>query len=378
MDLHQYFAPYVFDGKTSSHNDLLSGCISFFDKNNKDDIYSYDIFIFGVPEGRLSIQNETCAFAPDEIRSSLYTLYKGGWSKKVIDLGNLMLGDTIQDTYIILQKLTAHFIEKGKIMIVLGGGHDLITPIYKGYCAHRNPLYFASADAYLDFQDNSNFHSRSFLSELINSKEGMLSKYCLLGYQTYLCSPQELKLIEQMDFNLIRLGELNQDLKEMEPYLREIDHLSIDLAVLKSSEAPATNYSSPNGITAESLCVLLRYAGLSSRITSILLSELNPRLDRNSQSAKVYAQAIWYFIDGCHHRVYDLPSSIESEFKKFYVDSELSDLVFYKCINTERWWVDIPSSFKNKDKSFLPCSYSDYKKALHGEMSDRILKYTMF
>ena len=77
-----------------------------------------------------------------------------------------MLGDTIQDTYIVLEKLTAHFIEKGKIMIVLGGGHDLISPIYKGYCTHRNPLYFASVDASLDFQDNNNIHSRSFLSEL--------------------------------------------------------------------------------------------------------------------------------------------------------------------------------------------------------------------
>ena len=65
-----------------------------------------------------------------------------------------------------------------------------------------------------------------------------------------------------MNFNLLRLGEVNSDLNEMEPYIRSIDHLSVDMSVVKSSEAPANSYSSPNGMTAEGLCVILRYAGL--------------------------------------------------------------------------------------------------------------------
>ena len=89
----------------------------------------------------------------------------------------------------------------------------------------------------------------------------MLSNYNLFGYQSYLCDPKEVHLLNQMDFNLIRLGEVNSDLNEMEPYIRSVDHLSVDISVIKASEAPANTYSSPNGMTAEGLCMMLRYSG---------------------------------------------------------------------------------------------------------------------
>ena len=152
----------------------------------------------------------------------------------MLDLGNLKIGQKVEDTYVALEELTSYFIQEGKVLLVLGGGHDLITPIYKGHCAYGKPLNFASADAYLDFQDGDNYHSRSFLSQLLASKESLLSKYCLFGYQTYLCSPNELGLLEQMDFNLLRLGEVNADIKEMEPYIRDLDHLSVDLSVVET------------------------------------------------------------------------------------------------------------------------------------------------
>ena len=59
-------------------------------------------------------------------------------------------------------------------------------------------------------------------------------------------------------------------------------------------------------MTGEGLCVMLRYAGLSNRVKSVLFSELNPRFDKNCQSAKVYAQAVWYFLEGLHLRQGDL------------------------------------------------------------------------
>ena len=55
-------------------------------------------------------------------------------------------------------------------------------------------------------------------------------------------------------------------------------------------------------MTAEGLCSMVRYAGLSNRVKSIFFSNLNPLLDKNGQSSKVYAQAIWYFLEGLHLR----------------------------------------------------------------------------
>ena len=339
MELSQYLDVYQFDSSKVEES-YIGCCLDFFDDSFNDDLWSYDVFIVGVPEGRLSLGNESCDLAPDEIRSSLYGLYFGDWDLKILDLGNLRIGQTVEDTYAILEKLITFLIERGGVLLVLGGGHDLITPIFKGYSTLGKPLNFASVDAYLDFQDGNNFHSRSFLSHLLTSKESMLSNYNLFGYQTYLCDPKEVHLLNQMDFNLIRLGEVNSDLNEIEPYIRSLDHLSVDISAIKASESPANNFSSPNGITSESLCKILRYAGLSNRVNSVLFSELNPQLDNNSQSAKVYAQAIWYFLEGLHLRQDDLLSENYSNLKVFHVHSELTELVFYKSLVTNKWWVD--------------------------------------
>ena len=376
MDLKLYFDAYQFDSRRVGES-RVGFCLDFFDESFNDDLWSYDVFIIGVPEGRFSLGNEGCDLAPDEIRSSLYGLYEGEWGLKILDLGNLRIGQTVEDTYAILEQLTTYLIERGGVLLILGGGHDLMTPIYKGHSALGRPLNFASIDAYLDFQDGDSYHSRSFLSHLLASKKSMLSNYNLFGYQTYLCNPKEVHLLNQMDFNLIRLGEVNSDLNEMEPYIRCVDHLSVDISVIKASEAPANTYSSPNGMTAEGLCMMLRYAGLSNRVKSVLFSELNPRLDKNSQSAKVYAQAIWYFLEGLHLRQGDLLSENFSDLKVFHVHSELNELVFYKSLVSDKWWVDF-SNQKGSFENLLPCSSLDYIKAVDGELSGRILKYIRF
>ena len=376
MDLKQYFDAYQFDFR-SIEESRVGCCLDFFDESFNNDLWSYDVFILGVPEGRLSLGNESCDLAPDEIRSSLYRLYEGEWGLKILDLGNLRIGQTLQDTYAILEQLTTYLIQRGAVLLFLGGGHDLMTPIYKGHSSLGKPLNFASLDAFLDFQDGDSYHSRSFLSHLLASKESMLSNYNLFGYQTYLCDPKEVHLLNQMDFNLIRLGEVNSDLNEMEPYIRSLDHLSVDISVIKASEAPANAYSSPNGMTAEGLCMMLRYAGLSNRVKSVLFSELNPLLDKYSQSAKVYAQAIWYFLEGLHLRQNDLLTEKFNDLKVFHVHSDLTELVFYKSLVSNKWWVNF-SNQKGCAKNLLPCSSLDYMKAVDGELSGRMLKYIRF
>ena len=116
MDLLQYFDAYQFDSRRLDKS-LLGCCLDFFDESFNDDLSNYDVFIIGVPEGRLSLGNESCGLAPDKIRSSLYGLYEGEWGLKILDLGNLRIGQTVQDTYVILQQLSTYLIERGGVLI---------------------------------------------------------------------------------------------------------------------------------------------------------------------------------------------------------------------------------------------------------------------
>tara|TARA_B110000977_G_scaffold61735_1_gene83995 strand:- start:188 stop:1321 length:1134 start_codon:yes stop_codon:yes gene_type:complete len=377
MKIADYFEPYVFDSSLQS-DENLGVVIEQYRANEKLDLSVYDLFIMGVPEGRLSLDNQGCALAPKEIRKELYDLYVGDWTLKILDIGDLKIGHSVEDTYLVLKSMSHFFAKKNKPLLILGGGHDLITPLFQGYSNFGKPLSFASADAYLDFQDPEAYHSRSFLTKLLSSSSSLLSKYTLFAYQSYLCAPTEVSLLKNMDFNLIRLGVFNQDYSELEPYVRDLDHLSIDLSVMRASDSPATNYSSPNGISAEAICSLLRYAGMSQGIKSVLFSELNPSLDKNSQSSKVYAQAIWYFMEGLQLRYDDFPDLNSENFKKFHVNAGFSELIFYKSNSSGRWWVELISANNNSNISLLPCSVNDYNKALEGLISERLLTQLKF
>jgi arginase family enzyme len=379
MDIVQYFEPYEPGERlVSSSNERLNSYVNFWDEKFEGDASDFDVYIMGVQEGRLAFENETCAFAPDEIRGSLYKLFQVDWSLRLLDLGNLKLGNQVKDTYVALEDIVSQLVLDDKIVLVLGGGHDLINPIFKGHCKLGNPLSFASADAYLDFQDGENYHSKSFLSKLVTAKETLLSKYTLLGYQSYLCSPTEVSLLEQMDFNLIRLGELKADVKEVEPYVRNVDHLSIDASVVNASHFPANPHASPNGINAEDLCAIMRYAGMSNQLKTVLFSELHPRLDVLGRSAMVYAQAIWYLIEGLHLRKDDFPDLNFENFQKFHVSIDMFDLVFYKSKLSERWWMEVPEGKNVVKRQLIPCSLLDYKKAVEGVLTERLVRLVKF
>jgi arginase family enzyme len=374
MDLKEYLdTSYTLNNNQSIDSQRITAFVNSFDSGLN--ISSYEIFILGVPEGRNSLENEGCSLAPDEIRKSFYALFSGDWHFSVLDLGNLKVGETFQDTYQALTDISAYFIKMKKVLLVLGGGHDLIMPIFNGHSVLNKPLNFASVDACLDFQNQGKWNSKSFLSPMLSSHDTLLAKYSLIGYQTYLSSQKEIELMNQMHFNMIRLGDVNADLSDLEPYIRELHHLSIDLCSLKISESPGNPYSGPNGISAESLCSIMRYAGMSSSIQTILLSELNRFLDLNCQSARIYAQSLWYFLEGFELRNNDSFFLQKENFLIFHIQSSLAELVFYKSKSSSRWWVGLPVEPKSKVNPIHPCSFSDYKKAVKGNLSKRLLKY---
>ena len=83
-------------------------------------------------------------------------------------------------------------------------------------------------------------------------------------------------------------------------------------------------------------------------------------------------------LEGLHLRYDDFPDEELNNFQRFYVSSELSDLIFYKSEQSGRWWVELPNEDPLLDKTLLPCSFLDYKNAVDGFLSDRLLKQVRF
>ena len=87
------------------HNELMSSLILgnkiqiHTSEHGIPDLDTTKIVIIGIPENRNSIDYLGDELNLNEIRKSLYNLYPGNWSTEIADLGNLILGENVEQTY---------------------------------------------------------------------------------------------------------------------------------------------------------------------------------------------------------------------------------------------------------------------------------------
>lgn len=191
-----------------------------------------------------------------------------------------------------------------------------------------------------------------------------------MGFQSYYVNPRMLETMDKLRFDCFRLGRIREDLEEMEPVLRSCDLISIDLNVLRYSEAPFLTGASPNGLFGDELCQLTRYAGMSSRLSSLGIYGYHPEKDAQRQGAKLIAQMLWYFVDGYLIRKNELSLKQRDHFLEYHLtlSGTGDNMLFLKSKKTNRWWVQLP------DDSFTPCSYKDYLSAGNNEIPEKWLR----
>lgn len=359
------------------------GNVTRFDYQNlkEEEFLNYQLAIIGVPEDRNSVNNKGTAQAIQQFRKYFYHHTVGPYSLKIIDLGDFKIGETCEDTYTGLSLVLAELIKLKVVPIIIGGSHDLTFANFKAYEHLEQLVNIVTVDNSFDLGDvDQPMSSMAFLNKIVLHHPNYLFNYANIGYQTYFVTQEEIELMDKLHFDAIRLGEIRADLSEAEPIIRNADIFSFDLSSVRQSDAPANKNVTPNGFYGEEACKLARYAGLSDKLTSAGFYELNPTINDRGQSAYLLAQIVWYFIDGFYHRKDEIPERDNKEFLKYVINSEThdSDLVFFKNLKTDRWWMDIPhpknNILKYKRHQFVPCSYKDYLIACKDEMPERWIK----
>jgi formiminoglutamase len=342
------------------------GNTMFIHQENKELIFDeIKIAIIGITEQRNSINNAGTADAPDLVRTELYQLSSYNHPMAIADLGNITQGATARDTYFALSRVVDYCIKRQIIPIIIGGSNDCMFGQFLGYAELETEINMVHADDRLDVSFlQEDLVASNYLSHIFTHKPNFLKNFMLLGYQTYLVDYNLLKILEQMKFDQVRLGALQEDTREIEPYLRDADMFTIDISVVRCSEAPGNGNASPNGLFGNELCAMARYAGMSDRISSFGVYEINPHLDQRNQTTQLAAQTIWYFIDGVMSRVGDYPIISENDFMKYAVhfNEENQNIEFLKSKKSNRWWMKVPLGNKGLYKH-VPCSYMDYEFA---------------
>ncbi len=371
-----YFTPV--DGSPDPEEDRLSGRIEAYrEKGAFPDLSEgTDIALIGVEEyRRTAIGSEE---GSEAFRKEFYGLADHFPDIRIIDLGNIKPGHTPEDTDHALSNSVAMAISHEVLPIVIGGGHDLTYAQFRGYQDLERTVNLGITDARVDLGDpEEDLSDRGFLGQLLAHRPNFLFDLVQIGTQKHFVPKELMEVMEKMHFDLFRLGEVQGQVHEMEPLLRDLDLFSFDLSAMKASEVPAGIGTAPNGLYGEEACQIMRYAGMNDKLTSLGLYGYAPSLDPDGMTASMMAQMVWYFIEGYASRKKDLPILNRKDLKRFTVDLESSDhrLVFYKSRKSDRWWMEVPyppdPAFEHSRTRLTPCSYNDYLTALGDEIPDK-------
>ncbi|RZK50867.1 MAG: arginase [Pedobacter sp.] len=340
---------------------------------------SFDMAIIGVMEDRGAKNNAGCSLAPNHFRTQFYSLHEGTVPTRIIDLGNIIAGNQLRDTYFALKTVVEELLKLSILPIIIGGGQDLTYAQYMAYERMEQKVDLVIVDAKFDLdedeQDDIATHSHAYLSKIFLHQPNYLFNFSNIGYQTYFVNQESLKVMDKLYFDVHRLGEFSEDISPVEPIIRNANMISFDFGAIRSSDAVANALASPNGFYGEDACRIARYAGMNDKLTSIGFYEFNPAFDSNAQSAMLLAQIVWYFVDGFYNRKQDLPLSPKSNYiiYRASLTDGTGEMNFVKSKKSDRWWMQVPypiGQSKNERFHLVPCRYEDYQMAVNGEVPD--------
>tara|TARA_B110000483_G_C18162021_1_gene529677 strand:- start:464 stop:1606 length:1143 start_codon:yes stop_codon:yes gene_type:complete len=339
--------------------------------DDQSSLKGFDIALIGLSESRKSSEVNKKYIDINSFRKEFYSLFCGDWNVNIIDMGDVINGEDISDTYFALKTINESLLEKNIISFFIGGTQDLTFPLYQAFAKKGDYVNLTSIDNKFDFgQIKKDFDSSSYMSKIIMEKDNKLSHYCNLGFQTFLNSQEEIDLLEKLQFESHRLGKINKKIDLIEPSLRYTNLLSIDFRSVKASELNFIhNY--PNGFESSEICSIARYAGMSDRISCVGVFEVF----QNSISSALLAQAVWYFIEGFSLRIIEDPKSENFKGKSYHMDLENHQIKFYQSDISQKWWFELIEENSNKliDVSLYPCGHEDYLEACNDDISDKLL-----
>jgi formiminoglutamase len=330
------------------------------------DLDQAQVVLVGCGEQRGAALLHTSA-AANVIRSEFYNLYYWHQDIKLADVGDVKIGNSLNDTYAALKMVVHELVTSGKLVVVLGGSHDLTLAQYHAFADDKRLVDAVGIDAVIDINIDSPFRSDNFLMELLTAEPNYMRHYNHIAFQSYFVHPRMLETMDKLRFDCFRVGNVKEHIEEMEPVIRNCHVYSFDISALAHAFAPA-NGLTPNGLNGEEACILMQYAGMSPNMQTIGIYGYRPEKDLENLTAKQISQMLWYLLDGRSRGRKEALIDERESFNEYHTVFAEVETVFLQSKKTGRWWMQLP------DKQFIACSYKDYLLASSNEIPERWLR----
>ena len=283
--------------------------------HDPDQYHAADIVVLGCPQDEGVRRNNGrvgAAAAPDMIREQFYRLTPFNIKKKVFDLGNVVIGATLEETHETHFNVVAQLLRDGKRVIVLGGGNDISYPDGVAMAKVFGPEWWigVNIDSHLDVRIADERNNGTQYRQLLEEKHLLPSYFYEVGYQTHLCSPIYYEYLRENHVHRISLELLRSRAEadiEIKEQIRQkfIGHssslntfFSFDMDAVRSADAPGTSSPSPLGLRAGEFIQLVKYAASLANTKIIEFSEVNPTYDQDNRTTKLVAIGMHRFCSG--------------------------------------------------------------------------------
>jgi formiminoglutamase len=294
----------------------------FFKRNDKNDVRlgeivpnetyeNAEIVILGCPQDEGVSRNKGrlgAKLAPDKIREQFYKLSNFGIKKKIHDLGNTIIGNTLEATHETQTKIVEQVLRDGKRLIILGGGNDISFADGLAMANVFEDNWIAiNIDQHFDVRADEVRNSGTPYRQLLDGNFLKGENFYEVAYQTQANSPIYFDYLQKLGVNCLSIEQIRSN-ESIDEQLRESLKLKFirqtstlntffgfDMDAVRSSDAPGTSAPSPIGLRAGEFITLVKFAASLSNTKIIEFTEVNPTYDIDHRTTKLVAIAMHRF-----------------------------------------------------------------------------------
>ncbi len=301
------------------------------------------------------------------IRKELYRLSKLDFEIPVCDLGDLISGKSHQDSHYVLQEVLSMCHYKNAIPVIIGGSNDLSFSLFSALNFHQKNLNYTQISNIISLSNEGDeITEKNFLSKIFSSKNFSIKNYHHLGYQKHLNELDSVKLMKEVEFEVIRLSEMMNSTEKTEPFFRRADLVTLNCDAVESFGDGFSVNPQVNGLNKREICSYMKETGLSENLKSVGIFNFNA----NSQeflNHQLLAQMIWYLIEGINIQK---SHPKERQYETFWIMIDDNSYAFKRDTFTNLWYF----GEDEKPEHLIPCSRLEYEEAKKGFLDKRFLK----
>jgi formiminoglutamase len=256
------------------------------------------------------------AEAPDQIRKWLYRLTPCSVDSGVdltvrppLDIGNVQIHGSLEDSQSELGQIITGILKAGAVPIVLGGGHETAYGHYLGYVGANRPVGILNLDAHLDVRPlvDAKGHSGSPFRQAFEHPTHPLAigAYTCFGAQPHQVSRRHAEYIRERCGSICWCEQVRPEpINVFEGAIGKLAskgcqvYVSLDADVVRAADVPGVSAPNPSGLAGSDVLQLIRMAGQLPQVASFDIVEVNPTADRDHQSTRWAALAVWHFLVG--------------------------------------------------------------------------------